>query len=221
VFQHFSIDSSENANRIITSGDLEGIDETTLFNNKFYTGARFQLDIDMRNNKTITTRGMYWHTYFQSAKGLTGSSTNITQFSSDLSFFTSFSRAAKFVIAGRVGGGINFGKYEFFQAQSLGGTENLRGFRKYRFAGDKMAFANLDLRLHLFDFRGYLIPGSLGLLGFNDVGRVWFDTENSSAWHYGYGAGIWIAPAKRYVLTFCYAHSKDGGLPFVSFGFQF
>ena len=221
VFQHFSIDSSENANRIITSGDLEGIDETTLFNNKFYTGARFQLDIDMRNNKTITTRGMYWHTYFQSAKGLTGSSTNITQFSSDLSFFTSFSRAAKFVIAGRVGGGINFGKYEFFQAQSLGGTENLRGFRKYRFAGDKMAFANLDLRLHLFDFRGYLIPGSLGLLSFNDVGRVWFDTENSSAWHYGYGAGIWIAPAKRYVLTFCYAHSKDGGLPFVSFGFQF
>lgn len=221
VAQHFHIDSSDNVNRIITSGNLNGIDEDELFKNKSYLGARLQLDIDMRNNKTITTRGLYWQTYFQSAKGLTGSSTNITQLSSDLSVYTSFNKAAKFVIAARIGAGVNFGDYEFFQAQYLGGNENLRGFRRYRFAGDKMVYSNLDLRLHLFDFRGYLIPGSLGILAFNDVGRVWYKEESSSTWHHGYGGGIWVAPAKRYVLAFCVANSKDGALPFVSLGFQF
>jgi hypothetical protein len=77
------------------------------------------------------------------------------------------------------------------------------------------------MRLHLFDFRGYLLPGAVGILGFADVGRVWYDQESSSAWHNGYGGGIWLAPAKRYVITFCYAHSSDGGLPFVSLGFEF
>lgn len=221
VAQYFKLDSSDNINRIITSGNLAGVDPASLFSNKAYVGGRLQLDIDLRNNKTITTRGMFWHTYFQTAAGVSDASRNITQLSSDLSVYTSFNKAAKFVIAARVGGGVNFGDYEFFQAQYLGGNENLRGFRRYRFAGDKMVYTNLDLRLHLFDFRGYLIPGSLGILGFNDVGRVWYRGETSSIWHHGYGGGIWLAPAKRYVVAFCLAHSKDGTLPFVSLGFQF
>jgi hypothetical protein len=221
VFQHYQVDGDDNDNRILTAPNVPGIDPAIVFKTKSYAGGRVQLNIDYRNNATITTRGIYWQSYFQSAKGLTGSSSNITQLASDASAYISFSKAAKLVIAGRIGGGINFGKYEFFQAQYLGGTDNLRGFRRNRFAGDKMLYNNIDLRLHLFDFRGYLLPGSLGLVAFNDIGRVWVKDEQSSVWHHGYGGGIWVAPAKRYVLAFCLSNSSDGLWPFVSLGFQF
>lgn len=221
VYQHYHIDSAENVGRILSQGSLPGVDPATLYRNKSYLGGRVQVDLDTRDNKTITHRGLWWRTYFQSAGGLNHISNSITQLGSDMSVYMSFSKAAKFVIGARAGAGINFGKYEFFQAQYLGGSENLRGFRKYRFGGDKMVFGNLDMRLHLFDFRGYLLPGSLGILGFTDVGRVWYDKESSSTWHSGYGGGIWLAPAKRYVITFCFANSKDGGLPFVTLGFEF
>jgi hypothetical protein len=221
VFQHYNIDSSDNENRILSSGTVPGVDPNTVYDSKSYAGGRVQVNIDYRNNKTITTRGFYWQSYFQSAKGLTGSSSNISQLGTDLSAYISFSKAAKLVIAGRVGAGFNFGKYEFFQAQYLGGTENLRGFRRNRFGGDNMLFSNIDIRLNLFDFRGYLIPGSLGIIAFNDIGRVWVEDEKSSTWHHGYGGGIWLAPAKRYVLALCVANSRDGALPFLSLGFQF
>ncbi len=35
------------------------------------------------------------------------------------------------------------------------------------------------------------MPGTLGVVGFFDVGRVWTDGESSRQWHTGYGGGIW------------------------------
>ncbi len=154
-------------------------------------------------------------------KGINNHANDFAQLSTDLSLYVSFSVPADVVIAARVGGGINYGKYEFFQAQYLSGIENLRGYRRFRFGGDKMFYNNLDVRIRLADFRGYILPGSIGLVGFHDVGRVWMREENSGRWHTGYGGGVWLAPAKRYVIAACYGFSKDGGLPFVTLGFQF
>ena len=56
---------------------------------------------------------------------------------------------------------------------------------------------------------------------FNDIGRVFAD-QTSYTWHDGYGIGIWIAPIKRYVITFSLAHSiEEKALPRVTFGFEF
>lgn len=221
IIQLYQVDSNRNEGRILSETNIFGIDPKTVYNSRRYLGIRAQIDIDTRNSRIITSRGFYWHSYFQSAFGANNQSKNNTQLNSELSVFTSFSKAANFVIAARLGAGANLGNYEFFQAQYLGGHNNLRGFRRYRFAGDNILYTNLDVRLHLFEFRGYLLPGSVGIVGFNDVGRVWVDDEKSSRWHHGYGAGIWLAPAKRYVLTFSYAYSKEGGLPLVTLGFQF
>ena len=61
-----------------------------------------------------------------------------------------------------------------------------------------------------------------GIQVFNDVGRVFMDDEKSGKWHDGYGAGIWIAPIKRFVVTASLAHSEEEkALPRVTFGFQF
>ena len=116
----------------------------------------------------------------------------------------------------------NFGKFEFPQANYLGGTTNLRGYRRDRFGGRTSFFNNTEVRIKLGNFSTYLFPGSFGLLAFHDVGRVWQDGEKSTVWHNGYGAGLWISPIQRIVLTASAARSKeDKLLPYITFGFQF
>ena len=69
IFQYFNIDSSDNVNRIINSGNLVGVDQATLYDSKLYAGGRLQLDIDLRNNKTITSRGIFWKLIFNQPPG--------------------------------------------------------------------------------------------------------------------------------------------------------
>ena len=153
---------------------------------------------------------------------MNGNAGNLTQAHWDMRLFASFKSKARIVYAFRLGAGHNFGEFKFPQAQYLGGTENLRGYRKDRFAGRTMVYNNSEIRLKVADFKTYLFPGSFGLFVFNDVGRVWSDQEESEDWHVGNGAGIWISPVRRFVITAAYTRSKEEkGLPLVTLGFQF
>jgi outer membrane protein assembly factor BamA len=133
----------------------------------------------------------------------------------------SFNKRKRVVIATRAGYGKTFGNYEFYQAQFLGATDNLRGYRKFRFAGDEVFYHNIDVRIKLAEFQTYLFPGAFGLQLFNDVGRVWLAGEKSSDWHDGYGGGIWISPLKRFILTASYAEGTEGGVTLIKLGWQY
>jgi hypothetical protein len=62
----------------------------------------------------------------------------------------------------------------------------------------------------------------MGLLVFNDIGRVWADDEESTQWHDGYGWGVFIAPLDKVAVTATLMYSKEQrNLFFVNFGFQF
>lgn len=221
TFQAFNVDSLKNRGRLVSFPSVTGIDSSFLYRRRTYAGFAGALVIDNRNDLNYPTRGIKWKTALQMNKGVNSYSSNFTQFTSDLSVYISSNLPPRMVIALRFGGGINFGSYEFYQAQFLSGTENLRGYRKYRFAGDKMFYNNLDIRIRLKDYQGYLFTGSYGLLFFHDVGRVWWKGEESGRWHNGYGLGAWVSPAKRFVVAASYMRSKEGGLPLVNFGFQF
>lgn len=220
-FQYFDMDRKDNGDRLIAFPSLNGLDSTSLYKTKTYTGLQFSTSIDTRNDKIIPARGINWQTSMRLHKAIGDYASNFSQLNSDLSLFMSFQEPANFVIAQRFGGGINFGHYEFFQAQFLSGTENLRGFRKYRFAGDKILYSNTEIRIKITDLNTYFLPGALGILGFFDAGRVWVKNESSTKWHTGYGAGLWLAPLKKFVITASYTASEEGGLPLISFGFQF
>ncbi|WP_246230277.1 hypothetical protein [Mucilaginibacter humi] len=43
-----------------------------------------------------------------------------------------------------------------------------------------MAYNNFEVRMKISDFASYLLPGTLGAIGFHDVGRVWTPGEVSS-----------------------------------------
>jgi hypothetical protein len=65
------------------------------------------------------------------------------------------------------------------------------------------------------------LPGSFGLIGFNDVGRVWVPGESSDKWHDGYGGGLYIIPAQLVLIEAVMGFSKEGSLPYISIGFRF
>lgn len=221
AFEYVSLDSTDNKDRYINRTDQNGLDRTTLYQSKSYVGGKATAVVDNRNSKINPSRGIYWETNFSGYGGLNDVSHRFSQLNSDLSLFLSFNSRANVVIATRVGYGKTFGDFEFYQAQFLGATDNLRGYRKFRFAGDQAFYHNIDLRIKLAEFRTYLFPGSFGLQLFNDVGRVWLKGEKNDSWHDGYGGGIWISPLKRFVFTASYGQGNEGGVVLVKLGWQY
>jgi hypothetical protein len=222
TFQFFRLEKDENIGKLVSDPLLNGLDPATLYDKKSFVGPQVGLDINSKNSQAIPTRGFVLDAGVKSLFGLNGKSNNVTQAHWDMRLFASFKSTARVVYAFRLGVGHNFGKFEFPQAQYLGGTENLRGYRKYRFAGRTMAYNNTEIRLKIADFKTYLFPGSFGIFVFNDVGRVWVDDENSKDWHVGNGGGIWFSPIRRFVVTAAFTRSKEEkALPLVTVGFQF
>ncbi|GAB4021816.1 metallophosphoesterase [Spirosoma koreense] len=221
VFQYFKLDVQDNLGRFIERYLAELPEEERFLRQEGYGGIQAGIVIDTRNNAVQPARGIFWNTTWLGLQGFAHRSNHLTQLRTDLSTYISFSRAARFVLVNRIGGGLTYGDPAFYQLLYLGGHENLRGFRTYRFAGDNMVYHNLEARLKLFDFRSYLFPGSVGLMAFNDVGRVWSRGEHSKKWHDGYGGGLYISPASLLVVTASVAFSDEGTLPYVSLGYRF
>ncbi len=135
-------------------------------------------------------------------------------------------------LALRAGGKKVFGLYPFHEAASIGSggfqtgglgypSDSLRGFRTGRFAGDAAAFGNADLRLKLSRIT-LILPGTWGLVGFADVGRVWLQGETSDTWHSGAGGGLWLSFLNdRSALSAGIEHSKEEDLFYFTGGFSF
>lgn len=122
-------------------------------------------------------------------------------------------------LALRVQGRRTLGDYPYFAAASLGGGQNLRGFRDDRFLGDTSLSTSVELRGTLDRFF-VLFPGRVGLIALMDTGRVWFDGESSSTWHTGVGGGVWVTLVEEYTASVVYARGDQNtlyltlGLPF-------
>jgi hypothetical protein len=220
-FQYFRLDSNQNKNRFVTSAS-SGLNDRDVFSPRHYLGADARLAINSRNNNIIPTRGLVLDAGVRQLFAVDGRKNDLTQVNIDMRIFMSLFAFQRLVLATRFGWGKNYGDFQFPQAMYLGGTDNLRGYRKQRFAGRSMLFNNTELRIRIANFNTYLFGGIFGVQIFNDIGRVYMDGTPSGEWHDGYGAGIWIAPIKRFVVTASLAHSDEEKLlPRLTFGFQF
>ena len=217
-----SIEVQRSADRFIALGfPADGGTGTNLFESKSYLGGSIGLHIDVKDNPVLPKRGVALNTEFSYAGGLNDNSTNSAQWNSDLSFHIPLGAFARSVLATRVGYQQSFGDFEFFQASRLDGFNTLRGYRRFRFAGESSFYHQVDLRIDLFEWQNYLLPSSVGLILFNDIGRVWVDNEDSNTLHHGYGAGIYLTPLNMLAINILMANSEEGFLPLVKFGFYF
>ncbi|MCD0488673.1 BamA/TamA family outer membrane protein [Pedobacter sp. MC2016-14] len=216
---YYTSSSNGNAKRFLKEFDTSNPDEA-VFADRIYGGLVSILTYDTRNNISMPKKGVFWKTSVTGQKQVNGNHDTYGAAHTEFRFYLNPGNSG-FIIANRVGAGTTFGKPTFYQKMQLGGVHTLRGFHTNRFTGKSMLYNNLDLRVKLFDFTSYITPGTVGIVGFNDVGRVWEQGQSSNTWHYGYGGGLYVVPAELILIQAVVGASKEGALPYISLGFNF
>jgi hypothetical protein len=196
-----------------------GITDNT-FDNQWYAGLTSSFTLDNADRGVNPTQGLIWQNEADMSIGVNNDDV-YTTLASDISIFASPSVSPQITFAGRIGASHIFGQFPFFDAVTLGGKSNLRGFRSTRYTGRSNVYNNLELRVSLFHFSSYTAVGDFGLLGFHDLGRVWTDKEDSNVWHQGYGGGFWATFFDAMAMTAVMGFSDDDTTFTLKFGFLF
>jgi hypothetical protein len=231
AYQQAEIEQPKENNRFIATEFAPTQAQPFFESTNYFGGAVFQLGVNQVDNAVLPARGVKAEVQSSFLSGFTARSRNFTSHHGFVAFYQSFRLPARLTYAFRVGGGFNTGQYDIYNAQILDGKTELRGYRKTRFYGDSRMYINNELRLKLLSFRSYLFPASLGVNGFFDTGRVWYEDETgkdpsasdgtSRVWHKGLGGGIWFTPFSLAVVSTEFAHSQDGNMLYLRLGFLF
>jgi hypothetical protein len=125
------------------------------------------------------------------------------------------------VLALRLGGTRTWGKVPFHHAAYIGGSPDVRGFRRNRFAGNSAVYGNGELRFFLRRFF-ILLPLDLGIHVLGDTGRVWFEGEDSDRWHSNWGGGVWSSVVSdAATVSLSVARSTEATRFYFRYGFLF
>ncbi|UCS92479.1 metallophosphoesterase [Echinicola marina] len=220
-YQRVKMDEDDNIGKYINSENQTDIDIEELNQLKQYAGLNAQFIIDQTDHPKLPNRGIKFLHEFNFNAGLNESSNTLSSMNTEIALFWSRLIPSQVTWATRFGSGFNWGQYEFFQSQNLGGQDNLRGYRRSRFQGQAMVYNNTEARIRLNNFTTRLFPASVGLTLFHDIGRVWYEDENSSKWHNSFGAGLWLAPMNMMVVSGTLSIGQEEILPSFTFGYQF
>ncbi|HZS59384.1 MAG TPA: hypothetical protein VFA43_08955 [Gemmatimonadaceae bacterium] len=109
----------------------------------------------------------------------------------------------------RAGGDKTWGAAPYQDLAHVGGQSTVRGFFPGRYAGDAALYQQSELLITLGQIT-IVAPATVGLLGLNDIGRVFAAGQSSSRWHDGYGGGVWGSfLSRRYIVKFTVAHGDE------------
>ncbi len=196
------------------------LDLTRIFDSFYFGGVSLLYNIDTRDNQALPSKGINFNLQFDSNYGLKSNSRDFNNLKANLSHYFQIRVPSKIVIANKVEFEKVFGNTEFFNSVLLG-QGKLRGYRRSRFIGETGFYHNFDVRIKLFSFSSYLFPGSVGILGFHDIGRVWLDGESSDKWHNSMGFGLWLTPLDLVAVNFTLAYSDEETLPLLTMKYHF
>ena len=195
------------------------------FQTNQYLGGLMYLNLDASSSVKDPRIGLRWYNEYQYNFQLNSESLSFGRFTTEFRAYLTPNFPFRLTYAGRIGYQRNYGDYRFYQANTLGGTTNLRGYRRTRFAGRTALYANFEPRLQLFKFNAYLFPGIFGVMGLADIGRVYSDNDTGTytglnAFHSGFGGGIYVDILKQAIINVTYSVGEEK-LVFVGFDFLF
>jgi hypothetical protein len=200
-----------------------------VFDYQYFAGAQARLEYTNVDKKWNPGHGVDFQSNASWQANVESLAMNYANIGGYLGFYIPLDRLRWLVLATRVGGSHNFGKFDFYNAPSLGGSQSehlgghltIRGYNSGRFTGRSVFYHNNDLRIRILDRVKLGMPVSLGIAPAFDYGRVWADGEESSTWHYSYGASIWAAPLDYAALTFGLMKTPEGQRFTATLGYEF
>ena len=216
-----AIEVEESSDRFINDFANTAPLGASVFEQKVYAGGTVGFHFNETSDQLIPKSGLNFNAVLDYNAGFNSFSGNSAQLKTDASFRWSFHEPSRTVFATRMGYQKTLGDYEFFQSAQLDGFNTLRGYRRYRFSGESSLYHQVEMRVKLFDWRSFYFPSQVGMILFNDLGRVWVDNEESNKIHHGYGGGVYITPFNFAAINVLLAVSEESVMPLVKFGFYF
>ena len=216
-FEYYRVEKP--INKFVTSNLFP--DQGDIENPSKFTAIRSYANINFVNDDRLPSSGIRWNNEANIFKEITSGKNQFLQLKSDLSLYGTPNFNFPITFGLRIGGATNIGDYKFYQANSLGNNNYLRGFRNNRFSGRSFLYQNAEVRFKLASLRNYILTGNIGLFGFYDAGRVFSDNPESKTWHQGYGPGLWINLYNKFMLSGSYGMSKEGKYITLKSGFYF
>lgn len=143
-------------------------------------------------------------------KSIDDKSEAFTNWRNEFTFYTTPNLPVNLTFALRFGVNTNFGNFPYFLSNTIGGREEVRGYRRTRFAGRTAFFLNTEVRFAISQARNYVFSGNYGLHGFIDNGKISADNQDSRLIHTGYGGGAWISLFNMVVLSGDVSFSNEG-----------
>lgn len=177
-----------------------------LYKAKQYAGAEMYYIFQDVNNAVLATKGVAFFVAADGLQNIKESSRQVMHYQARLELFQPLSKKFGIRISGAAA--TLSGKPEFYQYNSIGGTNSMRGFQRDRFYGNSTVASQNEIRF-LPDVRTKIFNGKLGVFGFYDFGRVWLNGEKNNKWHTGYGAGVILVPFNKIAFSASYGKSKD------------
>lgn len=217
LFSYYFI--KDNQESILNAARFEQPQEVE--NAAYFAGAEIFSEVMLLDHPVDPSKGINWTNTFSYNKELNNNEDDFLHLSTDLALYYTPELPFRLTAALRYGAATNIGEYKFYQSNFLGGTTNLRGFRRTRFAGETTMFINSELRLGISGIYNYIFTGSWGLVGFFDTGRVWSAFDQSNQWHKGYGPGIWLNVFDMLMVSTHYGFSSEGNFFHLQMGHFF
>ena len=202
--------------RVLDSLRPYGVEDIGLLS----VGSNFRYD--SRNNTAAPTKGVYLDLTGSLFPELIDNRTTFVKSGFDARTYLSSNLITPTTLALRFAGEKIWGDFPYFESVFLGGAGSVRGFEQNRFAGDKSIWGSTELRTTLFDF-ALIVPGSVGIMGLADIGRVWQEGETSEIWHNAVGGGLTVSLIEpQNVLVLSVVRSEEEQISYyASFGFGF
>ncbi|RUT69152.1 metallophosphoesterase [Flavobacterium cupreum] len=204
-FQRMKVEDTEG--RFINT---PGIVNPDIFEGQSFGGAKIKYTFKNSDFKAKPTLGMSFMVAATWTTNLEDTKQNFPAIESALGFTHRIDHNGKLILATYVKGkAILNNNYEFYQGATLGGDNDLRGYRNERFLGSSYFSHSSDLRLSIGKINRTIVPFTYGILGGFDYGRIWLDGENSRKWHQDYGGGLWLNAVNVITARISYFKSPD------------
>lgn len=162
-------------------------------------GGNVNLDIDFRDSKFFTTKGIQILAKHQT---LWSNPTRFGKTSFELTYYNTARIIIPITLGIKVGTERTYGKeIPFYHLANLGQSNHLRGFFQNRFSGIGANYVNTDLRFHVGKLHSSFLPLYYGINLFADAGQITENSYTKEEWHNGYGMGIYICPINKEYIT--------------------
>ena len=185
------------------------------YNWKNFGGVRFDYLYQKLNDPILPTKGFRFLSSASYTHDVQENDKSFGRFSSVLTAYIPLSSSLVYYL--KTGGSTIAGTPEFYQLNVIGGGQTLRGYRRFRFYGKTMFFAQNELQW-IRKVNWNIFNGKAGFLVLTDLGRVWYPGEESNKLHIGYGGGIIVAAFDKISVAATFAKSKEDATVNFRFG---